>query len=355
VQIIGKSARPRVQKNTADINTAFGVDYNHQRRARQDTASYMRLLHRRNRIAKTKSCIFYVLQDNCSSHVAAAKIMDLQGSIQGVFKFENLVLIFFLANATNDCQPLDQGIIRSFKAAFRRLQLKYLLAEYKFWSCKAHSADEKFPMKNFTHMRNVLGWVRDAYDQVDSNLIRWCFVKANCLPLISSVDLNMDVDQRRPATSEFSQSMDQLISMLADLQVHKALSIALGVDREDTKEIAEEIFTLDAQEPTGHDQISEDDILQDVPITHNILEVDVEDPIEDSKEIRAIVHISQAILAITTLFDYLPCSFTISKELWDEAIDLLSQICRPLLAQERDEKLAGLKQAIVRDFFNPIL
>jgi hypothetical protein len=103
VQIIGKSARPRVQKNIVDINTAFGVDYNHQRRARQDTASYMRLLHRRNRIAKTKSCIFYAFQDNCSSHVAAAKRMDFQGSIERVFKFENLVLIFFLANATSDC------------------------------------------------------------------------------------------------------------------------------------------------------------------------------------------------------------------------------------------------------------
>jgi hypothetical protein len=95
--------------------------------------------------------------------------------------------------------------------------------------------------------------VKDAYDQVDSNLIRRCFMKANCLPLISSVDLNMDVDRRRQTTSEFSQSMDQLISILADLQVHKALSIALDVDGEDTEQIVEEILTLDAQEPTNDD------------------------------------------------------------------------------------------------------
>ena len=95
--------------------------------------------------------------------------------------------------------------------------------------------------------------------------------------------------------------------------------------------------------------------MRDVLITHNILEVDVEDPIEDSKDIRAIGHISQANLAVTTLLDYLLYNSTISRKLRDEAIDLLSQICRPLLAQERDEKLAGLKQATVRDFFNLIL
>jgi hypothetical protein len=95
--------------------------------------------------------------------------------------------------------------------------------------------------------------------------------------------------------------------------------------------------------------------LQDVLITHNILEVDVEDPIEDREYIRAVVQISQANLALTTLLDYLPCNSTISRELRDEAIDLLNQICRPLLAQERDERLTGLKQATIRDFFNHIL
>jgi ABC-type phosphate/phosphonate transport system ATPase subunit len=56
-------------------------------------------------------------------------------------------------------------------------------------------------------------------------------------------------------------------------------------------------------------------------------------------------------LAIITFLDYLPCNSTISKELCDEAADLLSQIHLTLLAQKRDKKLAGLKQATVGIFF----
>lgn len=166
-QVITKSARPRALKGIPDISKAFGIIYDHQAKAWQDTSSYMRLLHKYNKIAKDRHCIFYVLQDNCSSHVCASKILDPSGSTESFFRFENLCIIFFPPNATSECQPLDQGVIPSFKAHFRRAQLNHLMSEYEMWQASERASYSQFPINDHTHLRNVLGWVKSAWDSIE--------------------------------------------------------------------------------------------------------------------------------------------------------------------------------------------
>ena len=131
----------------------------------------MHLLHKYNRIAKNHSLIFYILQDNCSSHVCAAKILDPSGSQETLFRYQTLCIICFPPNATSDCQPLDQGINRSFKARFRRAQLNHLLSEYEIWQANEHAPDSQFPINDHTHLHNVLGWVKSASDGIEENTI----------------------------------------------------------------------------------------------------------------------------------------------------------------------------------------
>ena len=54
----------------------------------------MRIVQRVNKHAKERSQIYYLLLDGCSSHVAAAKIMDPTGSFDDNYYFENDVLRF---------------------------------------------------------------------------------------------------------------------------------------------------------------------------------------------------------------------------------------------------------------------
>ena len=78
----------------------------------------LQLFHWITSIAQSCKSKFYLLLDNCSSHVWAAKILHPEGSQETYFEIANLVIVFFPPNATSNCQPLDQGIIRSLKAGF---------------------------------------------------------------------------------------------------------------------------------------------------------------------------------------------------------------------------------------------
>lgn len=351
VQIIGKSARPRALKNVPDINHAFGVHYDSQSKAWQDTSSYLRLLHRINRIAKNDSRTFYILQDNCSSHIAAAKILDPHGSADSIFSFEHLVLIFFPPNATSDCQPLDQGIIRSFKAAFRRCQLSHLLNEYESWCQSDPLPGAKFPINDHTHMRNVLVWVRTAYDAIDSNLIRRCFVKANCLPAMSNVTLNQDIDRRTVASCESDDAVNQLVSIISDLQMENDLCVSLGVDGDNPLAIVNEILQLDEHDPTGDDNVDDDDIVRDILVANNIVQDDEKD---GDDEYPLEFQVSDANSAIKTLLNFLPSDSTLPSELRYQTIACLSRIRRPLLMKQKKDRIEGLRQSSLRDYFAPL-
>jgi DDE superfamily endonuclease len=131
MQVITKSACPHALKNNLDISKAFGIIYDYQAKAWQDALSYMCLLHKYIRIAKNCNLIIYILQDNCSSHVFVGKMLDPSGSPEMLFWYQNLCIIYFPTNATSNCQPLDQGIIWSFKVHFCHAQLNHLMSEYK--------------------------------------------------------------------------------------------------------------------------------------------------------------------------------------------------------------------------------
>lgn len=131
IQVITKSAHPQALKHILNISKAFEIIYD-QPKVWQDTSFYMRLLHKYNKIANNQNIVFYILQDNCSSQVCVSKILDPSGSQKTFFRCQNFCIIFFSPNATNKCQPFDQGIIRSFKTHFRRAQLHHLMFEYEF-------------------------------------------------------------------------------------------------------------------------------------------------------------------------------------------------------------------------------
>jgi len=48
----------------------------------------------------------------------------------GIYQFERLTLVFLPPNMTSLHQPIDMGMVRSFKCIYRRYQLRALLKAF---------------------------------------------------------------------------------------------------------------------------------------------------------------------------------------------------------------------------------
>jgi hypothetical protein len=65
-----------------------------------------------------------LLIDNFSAHESGLEIVKKEGGLS------NVEVIFLPVNATSYCQPLDQDIIRSWKAHYRRRWVQYIVDEH---------------------------------------------------------------------------------------------------------------------------------------------------------------------------------------------------------------------------------
>ena len=98
-----------------------------------------------------------IFLDNATSHKA--------------FEYSNVKFAFFSPNLTSEVQPLDQGIINSFKAYYRGALLKRRLL----------LIDECINGTEFTKKIAVLDavkWAAQSCESVSVNTISNCFVKA---------------------------------------------------------------------------------------------------------------------------------------------------------------------------------
>lgn len=109
--VIGKSAHPRCFKGRQ--NELHGIQYESSRKAWITREGFHRwLTGLNNKMTFERRHILMVL-DNCSSHA------DVQLS--------NVKLVFLPPHSTSQLQPLDAGIIRSFKARYRQRFLRHIL------------------------------------------------------------------------------------------------------------------------------------------------------------------------------------------------------------------------------------
>ena len=66
-----------------------------------------------------------LLIDN-STHEAAVENIQISSSLH-----TSNFIIWLPPNSTRKCQPLDQGLIRTWKAYWKRDWVRFILAEYK--------------------------------------------------------------------------------------------------------------------------------------------------------------------------------------------------------------------------------
>lgn len=145
--VIGKAIKPRCFKGVKSLPTKYDANS----KAWMTKKLFEKYTYELdNRFVKEKRKILLFL-DNCAAHP------------QQIPGLKAIKLIFFPPNCTSVLQPMDQGIIKSLKAHYRRIQLVHMI----------HAVDNsESPDVN---VLKAMEWIQRAWTEVSSETICNCF------------------------------------------------------------------------------------------------------------------------------------------------------------------------------------
>lgn len=157
--IIGTAARPRCMKNV-DLSS-LRCHYRNNKKAWMNSAVMTEYLEWFDKRMSGRQVL--LLMDNFSAHEAASQAMQLQ----------NVRVHYLPPNTTSHCQPLDQGIIRTWKSYYRRNFTSWCLSEWDV---------DRNPMDAMTILR-AIRWSVEAWElEVKQSTFHNCFRKSQVLP-----------------------------------------------------------------------------------------------------------------------------------------------------------------------------
>lgn len=183
-----------------------------------------------------------LLMDNLSAHTAGVRLAELEGTLQ------NTTVLALPPNSTSKTQPLDQGIIRTFKAYYRRRWLRFMLEEYEL-------------QRNAYKTMNVLmamRWTTAAWKDVKESTIEHCW--QHCKLYSNTTDCLM-LNEQQTIESELESELNASLKSLqqADL-INRTMRIEHllnPIEEEVTNidgDITEDIITqYQAQEDADND------------------------------------------------------------------------------------------------------
>jgi len=157
--IIGHAENPRSLKGVN--RNSLGVYYTWQNKAWMEFDIFRNYVDSINTLIKeeTPNRTILLLIDGAGAHSGIESM-----------RFSNVQIKLFPPNVTSHIQPLDAGIIRSVKAAYRKRLTREMLDEIEI--------NNKPLVINLKH---ALSWLAYAVNNVNPRLIRNCWVKTGIL------------------------------------------------------------------------------------------------------------------------------------------------------------------------------
>ena len=219
--------------------------------------------------------------DNCSAHTKAAQNIQLR----------NVELIFLPPNSTSRSQPLDQGIIRSFKANYRkRVMLKILAA---FDSGKLKRGDDT----NFIDLMEATVLTHAAWQAVTPTVISNCFRHAG-FSLSDTTDSEADAPDDDPE----DDNLESLWEAAAD---------HLDVDM---SECTTEDYIAADDDALTMQEITADEIVAQVVADVETPGTDSESDIDDSQPLAPAASRNDAHIAVMTIHSYLASTSSVPSQ-----------------------------------------
>ena len=155
--MIGRSANPHCFQSFRKGKKPLPMKYKANPKAWMNGDLFSKYMEAWNEKMKERGRNILVFLDNCSAHPADKK-------------FSNIRLSFLPANTTSHLQPMDQGVIRSFKSHYRRRLIQYII--------RAIETDNKTADSVKVNLLQVMHWSLSAWSSVTQKTVRNCFRKA---------------------------------------------------------------------------------------------------------------------------------------------------------------------------------
>lgn len=176
--VIGNAKRPRCF-GRVDVNRAYNIDWRSNKTSWMTSEIFEDILKSFNRKMKLQKRKVILFLDNAKCHPNIV--------------LSNVKLQFFNANTTTHCQPLDQGVIKSFKMNYRKLLMAYTVSKLdtKLQNEILELNDDLLPK---VEVIDALSWISDAWKNVRSETVLKCFRKAG-FPIAEDSNLNETVDE----------------------------------------------------------------------------------------------------------------------------------------------------------------
>ena len=204
--------------------------------------------------------------DNFQAHLSSAELTP---------PLPNILICWLPANSTSQFQPLDQGIIQSFKAHYRQQWLSYML--------HCFNADRN-PM-DIMNVHLAIRWTLWSWNNYLLNTIIYnCFRKS--ILLTTPISLSTII-----VPSDLPELYEQVVRV-GNIQDFMAISNFLNPDKESIN-----------MEDNGH-AMSEEEILNEILDEHLGVRLNQNDDEEDMQPERPVRTLQSVQQAIQILIDY---------------------------------------------------
>lgn len=202
--VLGKSKKPRCFKGVNKLP----VEYDSNSNAWMTGKIFENFLHEWDKKLRRERRKIALLLDNCPAHPP-----DLA--------LKNIELVFLPPNTTALIQPLDQGIIKTFKTFYRSDFRRLIVQAIDERKCSSSEIAKKVSVLEAIHM------IRNAWNKVSSTCIQNCFRKCKLIPqssLESSQEDEIDPDSTLTPPEMTETEFNEWLSIDDDLSVIQPLS-----------------------------------------------------------------------------------------------------------------------------------
>lgn len=179
--VIGRNARPRCFKGTKRMP----VKYVANSKAWMSREIFTEWLKAFNEDVKRQGRHICLLLDNCSAH-----------HIEGL-QLSNIELQYLPANCTSLIQPLDKGIINSFKCCYRRRVIQKIIL------------DIRFERQTKIDIYQAIEMLAASWQEVKADTVANCFVKAR-VSVVTESGVDEEEPQEPSNPSDISEAWDTL-------------------------------------------------------------------------------------------------------------------------------------------------
>ena len=173
--VIGQSKRPRSFKKKD--TRLFGIKYRYNDSKWMTTQIMVEYLEWLNLKLKSQNRHVLLLMDNFSAHTGAVEYLGGKNALSHV------EIEWLPPNTTSVWQPLDQGIIASFKLQYRKMWVAYMIKQFD---------NDKNPLKTVTLLHSIRWAVQAWRHYIKSSTIKRCWLKSTCI--YSTDDAEFEID-----------------------------------------------------------------------------------------------------------------------------------------------------------------